>query len=123
MLRIAHIEDGFIANVSLADDSYVPADNQLLESEALQQGLTWKPHVSVKNWPNVQEFMAEFTMPEKAAVELATDAMIAALRFELSAWQSSVHADDPRVTAGMTKLVELGILTTERQQQILGSTP
>lgn len=123
MQRIAHIEDGFIVNVSLADDSYAPAGNQLLESEALQQGLIWKSSVVIRRWDTPQDFLAEFTMPEKAAIELSTDMTIAALRFELSAWQSSVRADDPRVTAGVTRLVELGVLTTERQQQILGSTP
>lgn len=100
----------------IVDGVEVPLSSaEILELEASQAPAS-------KTWPSVQDFLAEFTMPEKAAIELSTDATIAALRFELSAWQSSVHADDPRVTAGVSRLVELGILTTARQQQILGTS-
>ena len=72
-----------------------------------------------KIWPNVQAFMAAFTMPEKAQIALSTDPTIAALRLELTTWLSDVHSDDSRVVLGLDKLVELGILTTERKNAIL----
>lgn len=72
-----------------------------------------------KIWPNVQAFMAEFTMPEKAQISLSTDPTIAALRLELTTWLSDVHSNDSRVVAGLDKLVELGILTNERKNAIM----
>ena len=72
-----------------------------------------------KIWPNVQQFMVEFTMDEKAAVSMSTDPTIAALRLELSTWFSDVHANDSRVVMGLDKLVELGIMTPERKAAII----
>ena len=72
-----------------------------------------------KVWGNVQEFMAEFTMPEKAAIALSTDPTVAALRLELSTWLSEVHSNDPRVIAGLDKLVELEIITETRRTEII----
>jgi hypothetical protein len=71
-----------------------------------------------KIWANAQAFMAEFTMTEKAGIALSTDPTIAALRFELSTWFSEVHSTDPRVIAGLDKLVELSILTETRKDEI-----
>jgi hypothetical protein len=72
-----------------------------------------------KIWPNVQQFMAEFTMSEKAAVALSTDPTLAALRLELSTWFSTVHSNDPRVVMGLDKIVELGIISTDRKTEII----
>jgi hypothetical protein len=72
-----------------------------------------------KIWSNVQEFMADFSMPEKAAIALSIDPTIAALRLELSTWLSEVHATDPRVVAGLEKLVELEIITEIRRAEII----
>lgn len=72
-------------------------------------------------WGSAQQFMAAFTMEEKAAVALSTDPTLAALRLELSTWLSSVHADDARVIAGLNKLVELGIISAERKTEILAT--
>ena len=85
--------------------------------EELQQA--WDLMQSVKIWPNVQAFMTEFTMPEKGAIALSMDPTVASLRLELTTWLSDVHSDDSRVVAGLDKLVELGILTTERKNAIL----
>lgn len=119
MKRIAHIEDGYIVNVSLAKDDAELKPGTMLESDALAQGYSWRPITEAKRWQNVQEFMTEFTMPEKGAIALSMDPTIAALRLELTTWLSEVHSDDPRVVAGLDKLVELGILTTERKNTIL----
>lgn len=83
----------------------------------LQQA--WEQMKTIKRWPNVQEFMTEFTMPEKGAIALSMDPTIAAMRLELTTWLSEVHADDPRVVAGINRIVELGIITPERKNTIL----
>jgi hypothetical protein len=57
-------------------------------------------------------------MAEKAAIALRVDPTIAALRLELSTWLSEVHADDARVVLGLDKLVELGIITQARKDEI-----
>lgn len=74
-----------------------------------------------KVWMNAQEFMAAFTMEEKAAVALSSDPTLAALRLELSTWLSTVHADDARVVAGLNKLVDLGIISAERKTEIIAT--
>lgn len=73
----------------------------------------------VKIWANAQAFMAEFTMEEKGGIALSTDPTIAALRLELSTWFSEVHSNDPRVIAGLDKLVELDIITEARKEEII----
>lgn len=72
-------------------------------------------------WDNAQDFMAAFTMQEKSVIALSADATIAALRFELSTWLSTVHSADARVQAGLNRLVELGILTAERKEEIIST--
>jgi hypothetical protein len=72
-----------------------------------------------KIWANVQSFMIEFTMLEKAAIALSTDQTIAALRLELSTWLSEVYSNDQRVIAGLDKLVELQIITETRRTEII----
>lgn len=72
-----------------------------------------------KIWANAQAFMAEFTTDEKAGIALSTDPTIAALRLELSTWFSEVHSSDPRVVAGLDKLVELDIITEARKAEIV----
>jgi len=124
MKRIAYISNGYITNVSLAPDDYVlPSDgSEMLEADALAMGLSWPPPPpppDYKIWSNAQAFMAEFSMPEKAQIALSTDPTIAALRLELSTWFSEVYANDPRVVTGLDKLVELGIITEARKQEII----
>ena len=72
-----------------------------------------------KRWPDAEAFVAEFTLPEMAAIGLSTDPTIAALRFLLSSWRSQVISDDPRVQAGMDALVQTGVLTEDRRVEIL----
>jgi hypothetical protein len=72
-----------------------------------------------KVWDNVQNFMTEFSMPEKAAIALSIDSTIAALRLELSTWLSEVHSNDPRVVTGLDRLVELEIINETRRTEII----
>jgi hypothetical protein len=120
MQRIAYITNGFITNVSLAKDDYILQDNEMIETDALAAGFSYyQPPIGPKKWENVQAFMGEFTMQQKAAIALSVDPTVAALRLELTTWFSEVHADDPRVQAGLDKLVELGIITESRKEQIV----
>lgn len=81
------------------------------------------PKPDYKQWANVQYFMDEFTVEERAHIALSTDPMIASLRLTLTTWLSNVLSNDPRVSLGLSKLVEAGILTPERVQQILSILP
>lgn len=58
-------------------------------------------------------------MIEKAGIALSTDPTIAALRLELSTWFSEVYSNDQRVIAGLDKLVELGVISEQRKQEIV----
>lgn len=72
-----------------------------------------------KTWPNPSAFLGEFQLPELAAISLSTDPTIAALRLLLSAWPADVWSDDDRIVLGMARLVEVGILSQERHDEIL----
>lgn len=72
-----------------------------------------------KTWPNAAMFLAEFTMPELAAIELSLDSTIAALRILLAAWPSDIYSDDPRIIAGLYALVSAGIITEARRVEIV----
>lgn len=92
------------------------------DPNATWDGSAWipsPPAPDYKIWPNVQAFMAEFTMEEKAVVAVSTDPVIAALRLELTTWMSDVHGNDPRVSMGLNRLVELGVLSSSRKTEIL----
>lgn len=123
MQRIATIENGFITNVSLAKEGYTLRENEMLEADAILAGISfYQEPQPAKKWENVQDFMGEFTMQEKAQIALSMEPTIAALRLELTTWLSEVHVDDPRVVMGLSKLVELGIISEQRKTEIT-STP
>jgi len=120
MNRIAQIENNQIINVSLANDDYVCKSDEMIEADAIAAGfIYYQPPVGPKKWQNVQLFMAEFTMSEKANIALSMDPTVAALRLELTTWLSEVHSDDPRVVSGLFKLVELGIISEQRKVEII----
>jgi hypothetical protein len=72
-----------------------------------------------KVWPNASAFLAEFTMPELAAIELSTDPTIAALRLLLASWPADVWSDDPRIVMGLAALVSAGIIDETRSAEIV----
>lgn len=119
MKRIAHISGNYITNVSLARDDAPLAPGTLEEADALEQGYTYQPPpIQTKIWPDARAFLDEFTPQEKAAISLSTDETLAVLRLDLLTWNSPVHADDDRVITGLNRLVELGILTYQRRQEV-----
>lgn len=122
MLRIAHITNGQITNVSNANDDWtVPEDgSQMLESDAIAAGMKWVTPVAPDPvWPNAQAFMAAFTMQEMAAIALSQDFTIAALRFQLSTWFSTVNPAHELVQTGLNQLVTIGIITEARKDEII----
>jgi hypothetical protein len=71
-----------------------------------------------KIWTDAAAFLAEFSMTELAAIELSTDATIAALRLLLASWPKDVWSDDPRIVMGLAALVSAGIIDETRSAEI-----
>ena len=67
-----------------------------------------------KVWPNAAMFLAEFSMPELAAIELSLDPTIAALRLLLASWPADIYSDDPRIIGGLDALVSAEIIDEAR---------
>jgi hypothetical protein len=72
-----------------------------------------------KTWMTSADFIAEFTLDELAAVQLSTNAIIAALRLILAAWSKPVWSDDPRIQLGLSTMVSENLITAERSAEIL----
>ena len=72
-----------------------------------------------KVWPNSSLFLAEFTMPELAAISLSLDPTIAALRLLLASWPADIYSDDPRIIDGFAALVAAGIINESRRVEIV----
>ena len=75
--------------------------------------------VDRKIWHTVADFWAEFSDTEKLAIADSTIAGIRLLHEELRMWRGEVWSDDPKVQAGLTGLVAVGILTESRKTEIL----
>lgn len=74
---------------------------------------------SVRHWPNVQSFMAEFLPSETHAIANSTIPEVITSRFLLSTWLGHVVSNDPLITQGLDILLHVGIITNERRQQII----
>jgi hypothetical protein len=72
-----------------------------------------------KVWPNGEAFLRELTLEELAAISLSTDPTIAALRLLLVARQAEVWSDDQELNFGLSRAVQLNLLTLERKTVIL----
>jgi hypothetical protein len=102
------------------DDGLPPPTQEELDSTRVAAEAEWhRQQNPPKSWPDVEAFIAEFTMDEMAQIGLSTDPTIAALRFLLSGRRSQVLSDDPRVVQGLTALVNLAIISDERRTEIL----
>lgn len=97
-----------------------PTEAELDASHAAAEAAWNAAQNPPKRWPDAEQFMAEFQLPELAAISLSTEPIVAALRLMLSTWLSPVHSDDPRVQQGLDALVAAGILTSERRAAIVG---
>lgn len=106
--------------ITFTDGLPAPTEQELADSYAAALAAWEALQNPPKRWADTEEFIAEFTFEEMAAIELSIDPTVAALRLMLSAWRSAVHSDDPRVTTGLTALATLGIISSERKTEILG---
>jgi hypothetical protein len=104
------------------DDGLPPPTQEELDSTRADAEAEWhRQQNPPKSWPDVETFIAEFTMDEMVAMSLSSDPTIAGLRLLLSAWRSSVQSDDPRVILGLNALVNTGIISRHRQLEILNA--
>ena len=74
--------------------------------------------VARKIWHTVADFWAEFSDAEKLAIADSTIPGIRLLHEELRMWRGEVWSDDPKVQAGLSGLVAVGILTEFRKTEI-----
>jgi hypothetical protein len=70
-------------------------------------------------WQTAADFWASFTLPEQVAVSASDIPAVRALVVSLSVWQAEMWSDDPRVQAGFHALIQSGLLTEERANEIL----
>ena len=75
-----------------------------------------------KVWENSAAFLAEFSVSETEAIATSTHPTVKRLTLRLSTWAGRVFSDDPHVSGGLSLLVAVGILTTERRTEILTKT-
>lgn len=75
-----------------------------------------------KIWENPAAFLAEFSVTEAESLAISTHPTVARLRQRLYTWVGRVFSDDPHVAGGLSLLVALGILTSERRAEILTKT-
>jgi len=119
------VEDGSVVYL----DGLPPLTTEELEASMTRAEELWaeeqqaiQRRTQAKTWPSVTEFWSEFTMQEEAGVVLSQDPVVQVLRNRLQMWKYEVRADDERITTGMQTLVDKGLLTDERRNQILGTT-
>ncbi len=73
-----------------------------------------------KVWRDGEAFLDSFTLQEQAMISLSNNPTIAALRLKMCARRSPIWSDDPLTQMGITALIEQGIITNERAEQIMG---
>jgi hypothetical protein len=79
----------------------------------------WVQLEARKIWHTVADFWVEFSDAEKLAIAGSTISGIRLLHEELRMWRGEVWSDDPKVQAGLSGLVAVGILTESRKTEIL----
>lgn len=118
-IAIAHARPA--AQWSLSGDNYAtlqwigPGEPPTLE----ELEAAWAQLEARKIWHTVADFWAEFSDAEKLAIAGSTIPGIRLLHEELRMWRGEVWSDDPKVQAGLTGLVAVGILTESRKTEIL----
>jgi len=118
-LAIAHARPA--AQWSLTGDDYAtlqwigPGEPPTME----ELEAAWAQLEARKIWHTVADFWAEFSDTEKLAIADSAISGIRLLHEELRMWRGEVWSDDPKVQAGLSGLVAVGILTESRKTQIL----
>jgi len=70
-------------------------------------------------WQTAADFWESFTAAEQVAVSASDIPAVRAIVVSLSVWQAEMWSDDPRVQAGFHALIQSGLLTDERANEIL----
>jgi hypothetical protein len=116
--RFLCVGDDYAA-LSSPDNHPIPAIAEIEAARPAVEALL-AAAASRKVWSGKREFDAEFTDAETYALETSVDPTLVVLRARLNRWEGEIYADDSRVQAGLAKMVELGILTTQRKAAIDG---
>ena len=104
--------------IAFTDGLPPPTQDELNSTRAAAEAEWHRQQNPPKSWPDVEAFIAEFTLDEMAAISLSSDPTIAGLRLLLSAWRSEVHSDDPRVRMGLSALFVTNLLSEQRLSEI-----
>jgi hypothetical protein len=70
-------------------------------------------------WQTAADFLAEFSQQEQLEISISQIPAVRALVLSLSVWPSEMWSDDARVQAGFHALIESGLLTEQRANEIL----
>lgn len=70
-------------------------------------------------WHDTSAFWSEFSQDEQLRISISEIPAVRALVVALSVWQAEMWSDDPRVQAGFQALVQGGLLTRDRANEIL----
>ena len=109
------LEGNSWAGLTWMDESEPPTETELREALAAHDAAMEERKV----WATKAEFWEEFTEAEQLEIMGSTVAGIRLLDRQLLVWNGEVWSDDPRVQAGLSGLVAVGILTAERKAAIL----
>jgi hypothetical protein len=81
----------------------------------------WSSYVAPQIWTSL-EFIERFTDAEQVAIVTAAQSSVALrLWYDKAMAATQIISTDPRLTAGMQTLVDVGLITAQRKAEILGS--
>lgn len=121
-MRIAHIKDNKIINVSIGETLPPNTENDLYleESDALSKNYTYFREIpTYKIWDNAIMFWESFNLNEQLLLANSNDPILNLMKIWLSIWKNEIWSNDPRVENALNKAEELGLITTERKNEIL----
>ena len=72
-----------------------------------------------KTWPDGEKFLREFNFNEIAAIATSQNPIISAIRMLITARKGEVWSDDPEIIDGMNLLIQDGIISQQRADEIL----
>jgi hypothetical protein len=121
------IWDGWVASGNSKAQRFAPLPDPP-EFEATTHTCEWGqgewvvsqiPPPTRRVWQTAADFWESFTLPEQVAVSASDIPAVRALVVSLSVWQAEMWSDDPRVQAGFHALIQSGLLTSSRANEIL----
>lgn len=126
-MAIAKIEGGVVVQMDLttntAPEGWVEAPANIVCGMLYADGAFTNPPPPPPlppSWPSL-DFMERFTDAEQLAIVTATLANPAVkLWYDKAMAAGTVRADDPRTIAGMSALVDAGLISAARRDEILG---